>query len=71
MSKWFEHKGCYYNLSKYYQVCLGDENEILLAPFSFNGDWEDQEDHQLTILLFVSKEERDNAISKIRDILFS
>lgn len=60
---WIDHEGYLYNLDKFTQIRLGDDNEILLSTESHNGTW-DEKKH--CSLLFKSKDHRDLAMDMIK-----
>lgn len=67
MNRWFNHKEYFYNLDKFKQICLGDDDEILLSNEGHNMDWEDEE--KTCSLTYESKTARDEAYQIIKNIL--
>jgi N6-adenosine-specific RNA methylase IME4 len=68
MSVWIEHNSTYYNLDKFTQIWLKDQDEILLVNISHNMKWVDQED-KICCLKFKSEQERDEFYQMIRNKL--
>lgn len=67
MKKWFEHEWMFYNLDKFSQICLGNDDEILISSDTHNMEWDDEEKY--CVLKYKSKEERDLDYEKIRKLL--
>lgn len=66
---WIEHQDVFYNLDKFNQIQRGEDDEILLANISHNGDWDEDEERSLCILNYTDKAERELAWDGFRTLI--